>query len=50
MIADAAAYHYLWTAIQALLPIALVSFLVGLVLAWLIWGLVFGLILKRRGE
>ena len=50
MIADAAAYHYVWTAFQALLPVALVAFLAGLVSAWLIWGLVFRLIWRRKGE
>ncbi len=46
MIADAATYHYVWTAFQALLPVAVAAFIGGLVLAWIIWGLIW----RKGGE
>ena len=38
IIADAAASYFVWTAFQALLPVAAVAFGVGLGLAWIVWG------------
>ena len=34
-----AAYHYVWVAAQALLPVALGAFVVGFLVAWLVWGI-----------
>jgi hypothetical protein len=40
MIGDSAAeQYYVWTAAQALLPVALGAFVAGLLLAWLFWGI-----------
>ena len=37
-IADAASYHYVWTAFRAILPVAIGAFLIGVALAWILWG------------
>ena len=44
--ANAATYHYVRTALEALAPVALAAFLGGFVFAWFVWRVLLG----RKGK